>query len=88
MSVGLRPVLKRLPTRIRLVLGTSANGLKRLRFIKVSVIDGLVIAEPPGWEVVMFSKAWKQWVSLNGNNLAWIALTVGGVLFTSLLVKI
>jgi hypothetical protein len=36
----------------------------------------------------MFSKAWKQWVSLNGNNLAWIALTVGGVLFTSLLMKI
>ncbi len=36
----------------------------------------------------MFSKAWEQWVSLNGNNLAWIVLTVGGVLFTSLLMKI
>jgi hypothetical protein len=36
----------------------------------------------------MFSKAWKQWISINGNNLAWIVLAVGAVLFTSLLMKI
>ena len=34
------------------------------------------------------SKSWEQWVSLNGNNLVWIALTIGGILFTSLLMKI
>jgi hypothetical protein len=36
----------------------------------------------------MFSKAWSQWISLSGNNLAWIVLVVAGVLFTSLLMKI
>jgi len=34
----------------------------------------------------MFSKAWKQWISLNGNNLAWIVLAVSGVLFARLLI--
>ena len=34
----------------------------------------------------MSSKAWTQWVALNSNNLAWIALVVAGVLVTSLLV--
>jgi hypothetical protein len=37
----------------------------------------------------MFSSdAWKQWVSLNGNNLVWIALVSGGVLFTDLLMRL
>jgi hypothetical protein len=31
---------------------------------------------------------WKNWVSENGNNLVWIVLVAGGVLFTSLLLKI
>jgi len=35
---------------------------------------------------VFSSKAWTQWVALNSNNLAWIALVVAGVLVTSLLV--
>jgi hypothetical protein len=34
------------------------------------------------------SESWKQWVSFNANNLIWIALVVGGVLFTSLLMNI
>ena len=29
--------------------------------------------------------AWDQWISLNGNNLAWIVLTVLGVLLSSIL---
>jgi len=37
---------------------------------------------------VFSSKSWEQWVSLNANNLVWIALTIGGILFTSLLMKI
>ena len=34
------------------------------------------------------SFGWMQWLSLNSNNLVWIALVVGGVLFTSLLMKL
>jgi hypothetical protein len=37
---------------------------------------------------VFSAKSWEEWVSLNGNNLVWIALTIGGILFTSLLMKI
>jgi hypothetical protein len=37
----------------------------------------------------MFSlDAWKQWVFLNGNNLIWIALVSGAVLFTDLLMRL
>jgi hypothetical protein len=37
----------------------------------------------------MFSSdAWKQWVALNANNLVWIALVFGGVLFTDLLTRL
>jgi hypothetical protein len=34
-----------------------------------------------------FRQGWKHWVSLNANNLAWTALVIGGVLFTSLLMR-
>ena len=37
----------------------------------------------------MFSSyAWRQWLSLNSNNLVWIALVSGGVLFTDLLMRL
>ena len=37
----------------------------------------------------MFSSdALKQWLSLNANNLAWIALVSGGVLFADLLMRL
>lgn len=32
--------------------------------------------------------AWNQWVSLNANNLVWIALVSDGVLFTDLLMRL
>lgn len=32
-------------------------------------------------------EAWKNWLALNSNNLAWIALVSGGILFTNLLMK-
>jgi hypothetical protein len=35
-----------------------------------------------------FSEAWRQWVSLNANNLVWIALVSGGVLFIDLLMTL
>jgi len=34
------------------------------------------------------SVGWTQWLSFNSNNLVWISLGVGGVLFTSLLMKL
>jgi len=41
------------------------------------------------WEVgVANSSAWTQWLSFNANNLSWIALVVGGVLFTDLLMRL
>jgi hypothetical protein len=35
-----------------------------------------------------FSEGWKYWVSLNATDLVWMALVVGGVLFTSFLIRI
>jgi hypothetical protein len=32
-------------------------------------------------------EGWKRWLALNSNNLAWIALVSGGILFTNLLMK-
>jgi hypothetical protein len=31
-----------------------------------------------------WNKGWRSWRALNANALAWIALVVGGVLFTAL----
>jgi hypothetical protein len=31
---------------------------------------------------------WDRWVSFNANNLIWIALVVGGILFTSVLMRL
>lgn len=35
----------------------------------------------------MFPSKHKQWIALNSNSLAWIALVIGGILFTSFLLK-
>ena len=32
-------------------------------------------------------EGWERWLALNSNNLAWIALVSGGILFTTLLMK-
>jgi hypothetical protein len=32
-------------------------------------------------------EGWERWFALNSNNLAWIALVSGGILFTTLLMK-
>ena len=37
---------------------------------------------------MFLSDAWSRWVSLNGNNLVWIALVSGRVLFTDLLLRL
>jgi len=30
---------------------------------------------------------WKRWLAFNSNNLVWIALVSGGILFTTLLMN-
>ena len=37
--------------------------------------------------MLRFHEGWKHWLALNSNNLAWIVLVSGGILFTSLLMK-
>jgi hypothetical protein len=32
--------------------------------------------------------SWDRWISFNANNLIWIALVVGGILFTSLIMEL
>jgi len=34
-----------------------------------------------------FHDGWKNWVALSSNNLIWIALVSGGILFTTLLMR-
>ncbi len=34
-----------------------------------------------------FREGWKHWVSLNATDLIWTALVIGGVLFTSCLMR-
>ena len=39
--------------------------------------------ESAGGRMEFIREGWKHWVTLNGNNLIWTALVIGGVLFTS-----
>jgi len=34
-----------------------------------------------------FREGWKDWVTLNATDLTWMALVIGGVLFTALLMR-
>jgi hypothetical protein len=34
-----------------------------------------------------FRDGWKHWVTLNANDLVWMALVIGGVLFTTWLMR-
>jgi hypothetical protein len=34
-----------------------------------------------------FREGWKEWVTLNATDLTWMALVIGGVLFTTLLMR-
>jgi hypothetical protein len=40
-----------------------------------------------GGRMRSFREGWKHWVTLNANDLVWTALVIGGVLFTSLLMR-
>jgi len=40
-----------------------------------------------GGRMGSFREGWKHWVTLNANDLVWTALVIGGVLFTTLLMR-
>ena len=40
-----------------------------------------------GGRLGSFREGWKHWVALNANDLVWTALVIGGVLFTTLLMR-
>ena len=40
-----------------------------------------------GGRMGSFREGWKHWVTLNANDLVWTALVIGGVLFTTMLMR-
>jgi len=47
----------------------------------------VVRRESPGSRMEVIREGWRHWVTLNANNLIWTALVIGGVLFTSWLLR-
>jgi hypothetical protein len=43
--------------------------------------------ESAGRRTEFIREGWKHWVTLNANDLVWTALVIGGVLFTTLLMR-
>jgi hypothetical protein len=48
---------------------------------------GVVRRESTASRMEIIREGWKHWVTLNANDLIWTALIIGGVLFTSWLMK-
>ena len=46
--------------------------------------DGVVRRERTAGRMEIIRDGWRYWITLNANDLAWTALVIGGVLFTSL----
>jgi hypothetical protein len=49
--------------------------------------DGVVSRKRARGRMASFREGWKHWASLNATDLIWTALVIGGVLFTSWLMK-
>ena len=49
--------------------------------------DGVVRRESTASRMGVIREGWKHWVTLNATDLIWTALVIGGVLFTSWLMK-
>ncbi len=49
--------------------------------------ERVVFQKRAGGSMESFSEGWKHWVTLNATDLIWTALVIGGVLFTTLLMK-
>jgi hypothetical protein len=49
--------------------------------------DGVVPRKRAGGGMDSFRGGWRDWVAFNATDLTWMALVIGGVLFTSLLMR-
>ena len=49
--------------------------------------ERVVFQKRAGGSMESFREGWKHWVTLNATDLIWTALVIGGVLFTTLLMK-
>ena len=49
--------------------------------------EGVVPWRRDGGRILSFREGWKHWASLNATDLIWTALVIGGVLFTSCLMR-
>jgi hypothetical protein len=49
--------------------------------------DGVVCRKSTASRMGVIREGWKHWVTLNATDLIWTALVMGGVLFTSWLMK-
>jgi hypothetical protein len=49
--------------------------------------EGVMFRKRARGRMASFREGWKHWVSLNATDLIWTALVIGGVLFTSCLMK-
>jgi len=49
--------------------------------------DGVVPRKRAGGGTDSFRGGWRDWVAFNATDLTWMALVIGGVLFTSLLMR-
>ena len=49
--------------------------------------EGVVSRKRARGRIESFRQGWKDWVTLNATDLTWVALVIGGVLFTTLLMS-
>jgi hypothetical protein len=49
--------------------------------------DGVVPRKRAGGGTDSFRGGWRDWVAFNATDLTWMALVIGGVLFTTLLMR-
>jgi hypothetical protein len=49
--------------------------------------ESVVRRERAGSRMELIREGWKHWVTLNANDLVWTALVIGGVLFTTWLMR-
>jgi hypothetical protein len=93
--------LMRLPARSRGAVLTQiveTNPVELARALARDAQPEQAVPQPAHSEAIMprkradgrmgsFREGWKHWVALNANDLVWTALVIGGVLFTTLLMR-
>lgn len=68
--------------------GALARDAKPDETVPQSALSAAVVPRKraASW-MVAFREGWKHWVALNATDLTWTALVIGGVLFTSYLMR-